>query len=113
MPKRKHDIDGFGRRLRELRETMTPPLPARRVDHLAGLTPGHTRVLEGTSSKASPKHISAYCVFKLADVFGAEMAWLYLGRGRKPAANDVEVAVAVAEKEPFPREGRGAARSVR
>lgn len=81
----------FAQRLRRLRRLSE--LKARRVDALAGLTPGHTRLLERGLKKAP----TVTTITALAPIFGASVEWLAIGAGTEPTKSTIQDAVRQAE----------------
>jgi transcriptional regulator with XRE-family HTH domain len=69
----------LAQRLRRARDASE--LSARRLDKLAGLTPGHTTLIE-SGRRLNPTAATAAA---LARVLGVSLEWLVSGRGRRAA----------------------------
>lgn len=80
-----------GQRIRELRELAG--LSAKGLDSLAGLTPGHTRLIE---TRARDK-VSAHSIVAIARVLGTNAEWLIAGDDdARPTARKIRAAVEAA-----------------
>jgi transcriptional regulator with XRE-family HTH domain len=88
-------------RLRDLRAKAE--ISTRDLDRLAGLSPGHTYLLESGAGRGS--RVSADVALALAYVFGVELEWLINGKGEAPTQRQVRGAVNRASANPRPRTG--------
>lgn len=102
MAKRSRDLTPFAERLRDLRAKAE--LSTRDLDRIAGLSAGHTYLLEGGQGREN-KRVSAEVALAVAHVFGVRIEWLINGEGDAPSARHVRLAVARASETPRPRTG--------
>jgi transcriptional regulator with XRE-family HTH domain len=63
-------------------------MSARALDGLAGLQPGHTRIIETKDAG----RVAAETIRKIANVFGVSLDWLFTGAGRRPSDARVRAA---------------------
>lgn len=82
----------FSERLKQVRALAPPGTSARTVDRLAGLTPGHTSLIEG----GLRLNVEARTAEALARVFGVSLDWLISGIGDAPSARRVRAALSKA-----------------
>ena len=67
-------------------------IPARHLDRLAGLTPGHTSAIE----RSKKIDVGAATLSGIASALGVSIDWIVRGSGKVPTARAVKAAVAVA-----------------
>lgn len=85
----------FGRRLLKLRREAE--LSARELDRLAGLTPGHTRMIELGQVRSATTETAS----RIARVLGTSIDWLEAGIGCAPSRERLDGCIAEARaREP-------------
>lgn len=77
---------GISERLREAR--IIAGLDAKRLDKLAGITPGHVRLIEN----GIREHPAATTLSRIAAVLGLSLDWLIDGRGKRPSDRAIRAA---------------------
>jgi len=80
----------LGERLRQTRERAG--IAARELDRIAGITEGHTTLIES----GRRRDISGRTLASLAEALGAESRWLLGGVGKEPTDDDLLRAVEAA-----------------
>lgn len=88
--KRKRPPYPAGDRIHEAR--VRGGITARELDRLAGITAGHTSLIES----GYVRNVSAETAARIARVLGASLDWLLLGRGRAPSERIVKAAIEAA-----------------
>jgi transcriptional regulator with XRE-family HTH domain len=78
--------DTLGERIESLRSLAA--MSARTLDALAGLQPGHTRIIETKEAG----RVAAETIRKIASVFGVSLDWLFAGTGRRPSDAKIRAA---------------------
>lgn len=78
-------------------------LSARRLDDLAGLTPGYTSLIEA----GKRANIGARTADAIARVVGVSLDWLIRGDGNEPTDQQVRRAVEAAQRAARERTSRG------
>jgi transcriptional regulator with XRE-family HTH domain len=87
MPKRPKTPSVIGARIHRLREKAG--ISARDLDRLAGITEGHTSLIEAVLGE----QVSAQTLAPIARVLGTTLDWLVTGEGAEPSREAVRSAV--------------------